>query len=148
MIVLGFYGPVNNKVMSSRSCKQEFGWKNITTVTVINVKWAGGDHTSPWNAVHAADKFSMFDLNVQNKPTSSKWNSVTVLLLTELQYGHNVIDLSSGSNGGYLQSDITPHKFMLNTWIFWVNRRKIGNDCYINFISVYESVLTLQQKST
>ena len=28
-----------------------------------------------------------------------------------------------------------------------VNRRKIGNDCHINFIFVYYSVLTLQQMS-
>ena len=51
---------------------------NITTFTVINVHWEGGDHTSPWNEVHAAGKLNTFDLNVQNKPTSSEWNSVTV----------------------------------------------------------------------
>ena len=51
---------------------------NITTFTVINVHCEGVDHTAPWNDVHTADKFSTFDLNVQNKPTSSEWNSVTV----------------------------------------------------------------------
>ena len=50
----------------------------ITTFTVINVQGEGEDHTSPWNEVHTADKFSVFDLNVQNKPTSSERNSVTV----------------------------------------------------------------------
>ena len=51
---------------------------NITTFTAINVHWEGGDHTSPLNGVHTTDKLSMFDLNVQNTPTSSEWNSVTV----------------------------------------------------------------------
>ena len=54
-------------------------WVNIiTTFTVINVHWEGGDHTSAWNGVHTTDKFSMFDLNVQNKPTSSEWYTVTI----------------------------------------------------------------------
>ena len=52
---------------------QTWVWvNNIARFTVINVHWEGGDHSSPWNGIHTADKFSMFDLNVQNKPTSSE----------------------------------------------------------------------------
>ena len=87
---------------------------NITMFTVINVYWEGGDHTAPWNGIHTADKFSIFDLNVQNKPTSSEWNSVTVffnmrtsnlgdmrgMVTSEKRYGHDVIDVPRGSDGG------------------------------------------------
>ena len=117
-------------------CMKEYvqrivGVNNITTFTVKNVHWEGGDHTSPWNGVHTADKLRMFDLNVQNKPTSSEWNSVTVFfnlrksnLGRHGRYGYwlkserDIIDVLRGSNGGYLRYGITPYKFKLNTWNF------------------------------
>ena len=39
--------------------------------------WEGGDHVSLWNGAYNADKYSLFELNVQNKPTSIECNSST-----------------------------------------------------------------------
>ena len=87
---------------------------NITTFTVINGHWEGGDHTSPWNEVHTADKFSMFDLSVQKKQTNSEWNSVTVFFnLRMSNFGrHERYDVPRCSDGEYLRCSVTPHKFI------------------------------------
>ena len=53
---------------------------NFTMFTVINLIGAVGNHVSPWNGVYNADKYSLFDLNVQNKRTSTEYNSNTSFL--------------------------------------------------------------------
>ena len=80
----------------------------------------GGEGMTIWPTV--------YDLNVQDKPTSSECNSSIgffsprasngktweVWLLSEKQYG----DMHWGSDGGYLRRGVSPYKFMLSTWNF------------------------------
>ena len=44
-----------------------------------------------------------------------------------MQYGHDVIDVSRDSDGGYLRRGITSYKFTLNR----VKRQKLGSGCPI-----------------